>query len=320
MLLVGGQRLFDEGCEAHERTGSLSNLFQRLTREVRNTGEVTRYLDFQGRVEGTGDFEFFGIEVDKVSELPPGMNAWQLESSNLRIEASAGGGVQSAEQIELRWDWWKSTSTGPRPWVGEFSVPHPPPGLPNRLFLSANAYVGLHEEDSASDSILLSEYDPAWAVEFERFSSWLKAALGADVALRIEHYGSTAIPGIPSKPIIDVLVDIPSFDQAKRRVLPLLNDPQWEYWWYEDHFTFIRRNRLMGERTHHLHMAPRGHRLWDGILFRDYLRSHPAEAAAYARLKQDLASTYREDRERYTREKGDFVRAINRMAIKNGGT
>jgi len=66
----------------------------------------------------------------------------------------------------------------------------------------------------------------------------------------------------------------------------------------------------MGIRTHHVHMAPRGHTLWEGISFRDYLRRHPGEAARYAALKRDLAARHAHDRERYTQAKTQFVREV----------
>jgi GrpB-like predicted nucleotidyltransferase (UPF0157 family) len=314
MFLVGGQRVFPDGCGAEERMRFLGGLFQRLVPEVAHTGDVTRYMSFQGRSEGRGDFEFFGIEVDRVESIPRGMVAWELCDSRLRLRTAQGVPAMKDRDLEVRWEWLEWAPQGPRPWVGEFSVRDDDGEMPRRLLLCGNAYVGRNVADAASDSVSIADYDAAWPREFAQFSAELHETLGTDIALGIEHYGSTAIPGMPAKPIIDVLVDIPSFDLAKRRVLPRLNDPQWEYWWYEDHLTLIRRNRLMGERTHHVHMAPRGHRLWQGIAFRDYLRTHAAEASAYAELKRALAASHSEDRERYTAEKTEFVREIARKA------
>jgi GrpB-like predicted nucleotidyltransferase (UPF0157 family) len=79
--------------------------------------------------------------------------------------------------------------------------------------------------------------------------------------------------------------------------------------------TFIKRQKLMGRRTHHVHMAPRDHRLWEGLAFRDYLMSHPREVSRYAALKRELAKTYRQDRERYTQAKTEFVREITSKAL-----
>jgi GrpB-like predicted nucleotidyltransferase (UPF0157 family) len=73
---------------------------------------------------------------------------------------------------------------------------------------------------------------------------------------------------------------------------------------------FIKRDALMGKRTHHVHIAPRGHPVWKGLIFRDYLRAQPQVAARYAGLKRGLAARYREDRERYTNAKSTFVKDV----------
>jgi GrpB-like predicted nucleotidyltransferase (UPF0157 family) len=182
-------------------------------------------------------------------------------------------------------------------------------------WISANAYVQPGAPEADGDEVALIDPDPTWSSQFQEMASWLRRRLGPEVAQRIEHYGSTAIPGMSAKPVIDILVEVPSFDVAKRHVVPALNDPQWEYWWYSDHMIFIRRERPMGPRTHHLHLAPRGHRLWEGLAFRDYLRVHPEAAARYAALKRELAQSYRDDREAYTQAKTAFVRQVTAEAL-----
>lgn len=220
-------------------------------------------------------------------------------------------------QASLAWRW---REPAPR-FLGEFAVRLPAmPGLPpvsgeREFWLSAHAYVAPGAA-AANDEVHLVPYDPSWPQQFADFAGWLKAELGDDFARRVEHYGSTAIPGMPAKPIIDVLVEVPSFVEARRRLLPLFNDVQWEYWWHAEHMVLIRRERLMGQRTHHVHVAPAGHRVWDGLGFRDYLRAHPQEAAAYAALKHELAAHWGQDRERYTEAKTAFVHEI---AVKARG-
>jgi GrpB-like predicted nucleotidyltransferase (UPF0157 family) len=122
------------------------------------------------------------------------------------------------------------------------------------------------------------------------------------------------VPGIPAKPIIDILVEIPSFAEAKERALPLLNDVSWEYWWYDNHMVFFKRETPMGKRTHHVHMAPQRHEVWAGLVFRDYIRSHPEAAARYSELKRRLAVEHRADREGYTDAKSAFVRQATARA------
>lgn len=113
-----------------------------------------------------------------------------------------------------------------------------------------------------------------------------------------------------AKPIIDVLVEVPSFPEAKQVALPLLNNELWEYWWYGNHMTFVKRDGLMGLRTHHVHMMTEGRELRARLAFRDYLRSHAEEASRYAALKRRLADEHRENRENYTGAKAAFVDEI----------
>lgn len=113
-----------------------------------------------------------------------------------------------------------------------------------------------------------------------------------------------------------MLVEVPSYDIARQAILPLLNREEWEYWWYQDHMVFIKRQALMGKRTHHIHLAPAEHRLWEGIAFRDYLIAHPETAARYAALKGELADKHREDREGYTQAKTAFVQEITAKALQ----
>jgi len=93
-------------------------------------------------------------------------------------------------------------------------------------------------------------------------ANWLRNAIAPEIALRVEHYGSTAIPNMPAKPFIDTLLEVPSFAEARRSLIPVFNKPECEYWWYNGHMCFIVRKDPMGTRTHHIHAAPRGHRLW----------------------------------------------------------
>lgn len=314
-FLIGGEGRFDADEGPDSRLKFLGSVFPRLADEVNHVVDVSRYLGFEGRLADGRTFEFFGIEVDTVDRVPEGLVGWTLGERSLTVTASPA--ASHREPVEIRWDWRKTTTGSPRPWTGEFVTVAGAPELPPRLSLTTNCYVGLKEQNPASEDVQLVGYDPSWPRRYEEFALWLRKSLGDDIALRVEHYGSTSIPGIPAKPIIDVIVEIPSFEAAKPRVLPVLNEPCWEYWWYSDHLTFIRRSRLQGERTHHVHMAPRGHPLWDGIPFRDYLRSHPDEARRYAELKRQLATSYRGDRERYTEAKTEFVRSI--VAKATGG-
>jgi len=166
--------------------------------------------------------------------------------------------------------------------------------------------------------ILIAPYDPAWPDLFEREAARLRALLPADLMGPIEHIGSTAVPGLAAKPVIDMLAGLSSFDEAERRIRPALEDDGYTHIWRADeppgHMMFVKGygpdGYLPGVRIFHLHAAPAGHPIWERLLFRDHLRSHPEAAAAYEALKRRLAALHVNDREAYTEGKTDFIAAI----------
>ena len=168
------------------------------------------------------------------------------------------------------------------------------------------------------DPIVIVDYDPRWPQGFEQESVNLRTILTRDLVLRVEHVGSTAIPGMAAKPVIDMLVEISSFDRGRAIAIPRLQTKGYEYIWRSDrppgHMMFIKRSSPNGPRTHHLHMAPAGHKLWERLYFRDYLRANPEEALCYAQLKRDLANRFPTDREAYTNGKSIYVKLITAKA------
>lgn len=133
-----------------------------------------------------------------------------------------------------------------------------------------------------------------------------------DDIIAVHHIGSTVIPTIPAKPILDVAVVVVCFEVLKKYQESL----EEEGFYYRpmhdkpDRRLFVRGSH--GTRTHHIHFflydSPA---LIDYLFFRDYLLSHPETAEQYGRLKQDLASQYPNDRLRYTAEKATFIHAIS---------
>jgi len=164
-------------------------------------------------------------------------------------------------------------------------------------------------------------YDPRWRLLFAREQSHLIASLPSDLVGRIEHVGSTAVPGLAAKPIVDMLVEVRDLEASKIRIAPVLEAEGYDYIWrptYGDdgppwYAWFIKRD-VSGERTHHIHMVEPHFPQWDAILFRDYLRAHPEVAAEYAALKRDLAASFPHDRVAYTRGKTEFVTRITDLA------
>jgi len=180
------------------------------------------------------------------------------------------------------------------------------------------------------ESIDLCPYNPAWAHLFNQEKRHLLKCLPEDVIRRIEHFGSTAIPGLTAKPIIDILVEVTSLEKTKSQIVPILEGQGYDYFWRPTwgddtppfYAWFIKRD-ASGVRTHHIHMVEHDFEHWDRLLFRDYLIAFPETARAYQELKQRLAQAFPNDRIAYTEGKTRFITRVTREAInyypKKGG-
>ena len=161
----------------------------------------------------------------------------------------------------------------------------------------------------ADGPIRVAPYDPDWPARFERERAALEGAIGAWVTGGIHHDGSTAVPGLDAKPVIDVLVGVESLAASRPCFEPLagleyLHAP---YLAAEMHW-FCKPDPE--RRTHHLHLVPTGSRRYrDELAFRDLLRERAELASRYAALKHELAARHREDRDAYTEAKGEFIAA-----------
>jgi GrpB-like predicted nucleotidyltransferase (UPF0157 family) len=160
--------------------------------------------------------------------------------------------------------------------------------------------------------VVLVPYDPDWPRRFETERALL-ARVFADAPASIDHVGSTAVPGLAAKPVIDIMVGVSALSEIESRI-PELERHGYEYVpEYEAQLPerrYLRKPRV-GPRTHHLHAVVRDSTFWRRhLLFRDYLRGHPETAAAYLELKQRLASLHRSDRAAYSEGKSSFVEAV----------
>ena len=176
------------------------------------------------------------------------------------------------------------------------------------------------------DEVVIADYNPAWPAQFAEEAERIGAALGNDLIVTIEHFGSTAVPGLPAKPIIDLLVGVRSLPEARARAIPALESLGYAYWADDpapDRLFFVKGLPPYGPRTHHVHLVdlsmsqdPRlgNFTFADRLLFRDYLRVHPEEAQRYAALKRDLSAQFAEDREAYTNGKTDYVYGVMQKA------
>lgn len=161
---------------------------------------------------------------------------------------------------------------------------------------------------SADEPIRLLPPDPNWAARFDEERAALVEAIGPWVRGGIHHIGSTAVPGLEAKPIIDILVGVEDLETARACFEPLA-DLGYLYAPYlpEEMHWFCKPDPA--RRTHHLHLVPADStRYRDELAFRDLLRTDRELAARYATLKSELAARHRDDREAYTDGKSAFIR------------
>lgn len=166
-------------------------------------------------------------------------------------------------------------------------------------------------EDQAIEVVA---YDPAWPERFDNERALLQRTIGPLIDGGIHHVGSTAVPGLTAKPIIDVMAGVSSLDEA-RQFFDALAEIGYCYWPHRPWMHWFCKPSP-AERTHHLHLIESGHPQFAARLaFRDYLRAHPDAAHAYAALKVELATRCRDDRESYTEAKAEFVRSVVERAL-----
>ena len=162
------------------------------------------------------------------------------------------------------------------------------------------------------EDVALHTYSATWPGVFEAERERLLALLPGPL-IDIQHIGSTAVPGLAAKPIVDLLAGVESMNVARALADPLcssgyttsakfnasLTDRQWFMRWAN------------GRRTHHLHVVVHGGKAWrQRLKFRDLLRDDVLLAARYAQLKVELAATHMRDREAYTEAKAAFIRSL----------
>lgn len=160
--------------------------------------------------------------------------------------------------------------------------------------------------------VTVVEYDPAWPAAFQAIARRAADAVGARV-MAVEHVGSTSVPGLAAKPVIDLAVVVREEDvpHAVERLSTLGYAHRGEQGVPGRHAFRSPPN----EAKHHLYLCvPQSTGLRDHLLFRDHLRAHPETARAYAGLKRRLAMEHRDDRDAYQLAKSAFVQAVTRRA------
>ena len=173
--------------------------------------------------------------------------------------------------------------------------------------------------------ITIANYDPAWPRRFEAERDLIYSACGRNAFTTIEHMGSTAVPGLAAKPIIDMMPGLRSLDDAP----PIITHMQTLGYHYVPEFErptefdegmpfrrYLRKD-VEGRRAFHVHMVEDASDFWrKHLLFRNYLRAHAAARDDYARLKRELAAEFNASLTAtsninlgYTDRKTDFIEA-----------
>jgi GrpB-like predicted nucleotidyltransferase (UPF0157 family) len=158
-------------------------------------------------------------------------------------------------------------------------------------------------------------YDPKWPKLAESEIHKICKFIPKEYILDIQHVGSTAVPGLSAKPIIDIQIAVNSLDEMKLIAVPILEKLGYVYWFENPDSTrmfFVKGMPPYGnKRSHHVHIVLQDSHHWkDKLAFRNYLREHPQAAKEYENLKNTLAENHRFDREKYTDAKEGFIRRI----------
>jgi len=193
-----------------------------------------------------------------------------------------------------------------------------------RYFDSREYYLDLEPDEERRARIypiVLSEYNPEWPEWFTEEKERLIRLIGDDNIVRIMHMGSTSVPGLTSKPTVDILLEIAERTDIESLITAL---PESEYICLRqqtsptlDRVMFLKGYADTGfdEKVFHIHVRNPGD--WDEMYFRDYLVAHPEAASEYAALKRRLLKDYEHDRDGYTAAKGEFIKEYTDRAKKD---
>ena len=181
------------------------------------------------------------------------------------------------------------------------------------------------EEIAKMFPVKLSPYKADWKKIYEKEKDLILKTI-SDKVIRIEHFGSTAIPNMTAKDTIDILVEISSEENFSNEIIDKLKAIGYEYILQNEgvhqHMIFIKGYSATGEKgqTFHIHMGPKYHQIWDRIFFREYLTDNRDVAKQYETLKSVLSEKYKYDRVGYRIAKTEFVNKITEDAKQYYGS
>lgn len=169
--------------------------------------------------------------------------------------------------------------------------------------------------------IALVNHNPDWKNIFEKEKNLITFTVNKEAILRIEHFGSTSIPAIKSKPYIDLIIEIPSAFLFNETLIKQFEKIGYTHFKVPEraniaaYMSFGKGYNLNGEKEQifHIHMCPKENLMWDQIAFRDYLNTHLERAKQYETLKLQLAAKFKNDRGAYVLGKTDFINETIRL-------
>ncbi|SMF86989.1 GrpB domain, predicted nucleotidyltransferase, UPF0157 family [Paenibacillus uliginis N3/975] len=170
------------------------------------------------------------------------------------------------------------------------------------------------------EQVIVSEYNPEWKKQYEDERVKISEAL-QDILMTIEHIGSTSVPGLGAKPIIDMMVGVMDLDQVGQEQIDRLMKIGYEYVHKPDfpERKFFRKGKWRAG-THHLHIYEMSGAQWrNNMLFRNYLRNHADTLAQYYQLKKELEARHKHDRVQYTAGKETFIQEVINKATEEFG-
>lgn len=280
-----------------------------------NRIEERKLAVFVAEVDGLLVSNLWVEIVDKVPSPNVSMGAWGYVTNVYTEPAYRGSGIGTKIlEVAIRWASLKRLELL-IVWPSENSV-----DFYRRAGFSSNPMLmelGLPERFRPSRRIWVTDYDNKWPAMFEKERNLIFDYIGRWV-VAIEHVGSTAVPGLGAKPTIDILVGLERLSDFKPCILPLEEIGYEHAPWAEDEDLLERRyfrKETDGVRTHHLHMTEVGSDFFQKhLLFRDFLRKNPDEAAAYYELKKKLSVEFENNTVGYTEAKSEFVESTLRRA------
>ncbi len=174
----------------------------------------------------------------------------------------------------------------------------------------------------------LVDHNPEWKKRYEMEKNRIVEKVGTATILKIEHFGSSSIPSIKSKPYIDIMIAIPKELLFDEKLIATFGDLGYSHFKVpgrediEEYSSFGKGYRLDGkkEQIFHIHMCPKDNVMWEQIDFRDYLISNLETAKAYEQLKLELASKFKNDRGAYVLGKTNFIKETLKIIKKEANT